>query len=162
MSSTVNQLLFDLSKSFSVGLVGHERRGSSRNSNGLADYVGQRNLPSPNDSTSKIGEGFGPPHDVEVLRNLWHFRIGRILPCGERLPVFGESLDDRVPSYVAGAEVTAGSLIVARYVKGSFKTKLALCAENESQSRNSSSCGSVGVWIRDASSGATEVVRDMF
>ena len=76
--------------------------------------------------------------------------------------MFGESLDDRVPLHVAGAEVTAGSLIVARYVKGSFETKLALCAEDESRSRDSRSCGSIGVWIRDASSGATEVVRDLF
>ena len=113
MSSTVNKLLFDLSKKFSVGLVGHESRASSRNRNSLADYVGQQNRPSLNDSTSKMGEGFGPLHDVEVLRNLWHFRIGRILLCDERLPVFGESIDERVPSHVAGAEVTDGSLIVS-------------------------------------------------
>ena len=73
-----------------------------------------------------------------------------------------ESLDDRVPSHVAGAEVAAGRLIVAGYVAGSFKTRLALFAKDENRSRNRRSCGSIGVWIRDASSGATEVVRDMF
>ena len=76
--------------------------------------------------------------------------------------MFCESLDDLVPSYVARAEVAAGRLIGAGYVAGSFKTKLALCAEDESRSWNRCSCGSIGVWIRDASSGATEVVRDLF
>ena len=75
--------------------------------------------------------------------------------------MFCESLDDRVPSHVAGDEVAAGRLIVAGYVAGSFKTKLDLCAEDKSRSRNRRSCRSIGVWIRDASSGATEVVRDL-
>ena len=76
--------------------------------------------------------------------------------------MFCEIIDDQVPSHVAGAEVAGGRLIVAGYVAGSFKTKLALCSEDEGRGRNRRSCGSIGVWIRDASSGAMEVVRDMF
>ena len=76
--------------------------------------------------------------------------------------MFCKSFDDRVPSHVAGAEFAAGRLIVSGYVAGSFKTKLALCAKDEGRSRNRRSCGSIGFWIRDAYSGATEVVRDLF
>ena len=79
----------------------------------------------------KIRESFGPLHDMKVIRNIWHFRIGCILSCGQGIPVFSKSLDAWVPTHVVNTEGTAGRLVVSINFEGSLKTNLTLRTKNE-------------------------------
>ena len=84
-----------------------------------------------NNSPGKTRESFGPLHDMKVLQNLWHFRIGCILSCGQGFLVFSESLNGWVPTHVVSTAATVGRLVVLGNTECSLKMNLTLCTKNE-------------------------------
>ena len=76
--------------------------------------------------------------------------------------MLSEILDGWVPTHVGSTEGTDGRIVVSINGECSLNKNLTLCTKNESWSRDRSACSSVGVRIGYTSSGATEVIGDLF